>query len=143
MKIGRGTKVGFTLIEILIAGAIMAILTGLAFPLYFKTVEQARSNEARINLDIIHAGQKIYKINNGVYFGNSTDVNAINNALSIDITTMYYTTVDVTANLGVSYTAKFTRNTVEGGAGSKWFKYDFPSATAGKTAPDLTEGGAF
>jgi type II secretory pathway pseudopilin PulG len=138
----RRSVLGFTLTEILIAGVIMAVLAGLAVPAYFRTMEQSRSNEALSNLAVIHMGQKIYRINNGTFWngGNGLAVGVINTALNIDISAVYYTTIDITAVAGTSYTAKLTRNNVSGGAGTKWYQYFF---TNGSAAPVQTEGGAF
>ena len=129
----------FTLTEIIIVLAIIAIVVGLAVPGYFRTVEQSRSNEARTNLNIIHMGEKIYRINNGVFVAGAA-INALNTSLNTDMSATFYDTVSVTINGGTSYTARLTRNTTSGGAGTKWFQYDF---TNGNAAPVLTEGGAY
>lgn len=133
---------GFTLTEIIIAVAILAVMAGMAVPGYFRTVEQSRANEAITNLSIIHMGQKIYRINNGTYWngGANATVAAINTALSVDIGATFYTDIDIAINGGVSYSARCTRNNVSGGAGTKWYQYDFANGAA---APVQTEGGAF
>lgn len=135
---------GFTLMEVMVALVIVGVLAGLAVPGYFRTVEQARSNEARTNLNIIHMGERLYRLNNGVYWGpGNTTIAATNTALSTEMSASYYDTVSITANGAVGYTARLTRNATMGGAGTKFFQYVYPSATAGKTDPDLSEGGAY
>lgn len=135
-------RAGFTLTEIIIAVAILAVMAGMAVPGYFRTVEQSRANEAITNLSIIHMGQKIFRINNGTYWngGANATVGAINTGLSVDISAMFYTDIDFTTNAGISYNARCTRNNVSGGAGTKWYQYDFANGAA---APVQTEGGAF
>ena len=131
---------GFTMLELLVALAILAVMAGLAVPAYFQTVEQARSNEAKTNLNIIHMGEKLYYLNNNTYWGpGSTTIAAANTALNTDMSATYYTTISVTGAAG-SYTAKFTRNAVAGGAGSKWFQYDYATNAA---APTAAEGGNY
>jgi len=142
MSFQKRAQGGFTLTEIIVAVAILAALAGLAVPGYFRTVEQSRANEAISNLSIIHVGQKIYRINNPTYWngGANATVGAINAALSVDISAIFYTDIDFTTVAGVSYTATCTRNLVSGGAGTKWYQYAF---TFGAAAPVQTEGGAF
>ncbi len=134
---------GMTLIEILITLVIMAVLAGLAIPSYYRTVEQGRSNEARTNLNIIYAAQKIYRLNNGVFWNpGSTSINTANTTLGIDMTASFYDTISVTANAGTDYTARLTRNTTMGSPGTKWFQHNYTYNTAG-TPPVLSEGGAY
>jgi type IV pilus assembly protein PilE len=130
----------FTLAELMIVIAILSIVAGLAVPSYFGTVEQTRANEARVNLDIIHMGQKIYRLNNNVFYAGSTNLAAINTALSTDMSAQFYTRVSVTGAAN-TYTARFTRNNTMGGAGSKWFQYAFTNGDP--NGPTKTEGGAF
>lgn len=137
----RCQKAGFTLSEIMISLAIVAVLAGIATPVYFSTMEKSRANEAIINLNIIHMGQKIYRINNGVYWnGGAATASSINAALSIDISAAYYTNFNIAANGGTSYSATCTRNTTSGGGGTKWYRYDY---TYGNAKPDQSEGGSF
>ena len=128
----------FTLTEIMVVLVIIAVVAGLAVPGYFRTVEQSRSNEALTNLNIIHMGEKIYRLNNGV-FASGASIATLNTSLNTDMSATFYTTVSVTIT-ATTYTARLTRNAVSGGAGTKWFQYDF---TSGNAAPVLTEGGAY
>ena len=142
----RHTNSGFTMIEVMITLAILVILAGLAVPGYFRSVEISRANEARANLNIIHMGEKIYYVNNSNVFwgsGGNVAVGPVNTALNTDMSAVYYTTFNIAlSNLNQTYTATLTRNTAEGGAGTKWFRYTYTYDTLG-TAPTLSEGGAY
>ena len=136
----RFEKTAFTLSEILIVLVILGVLTGLAVPAYFRTVEQSRSNEAITNLNIIHMGQKIYRLNNPTFWtpGGATNIAAVNAALNTDMSSTFYTTVSVTIG-GVppndTYTASLTRNNVSGGASSKSFTITYQNLTTGVPVP--------
>jgi prepilin-type N-terminal cleavage/methylation domain-containing protein len=107
----QNTK-GFTLIEILVVLVIVGVMAGLAVPTYFRTIEQARTNEAKVNLNIIHTAQKIYKLNNNAYWppsGTSTSVNDINTNLNIDISSDKYN-LTVGPSTASNYTATARRN---------------------------------
>ncbi len=131
------------MIAIMITMVIMAVLASLATPAYFNTVEQSRSNEAMVNLGIIHMGQKIYRINSGTgrfwNGGNSLPTATINSALGVDISAVYYTAINVTASTSgaVTYTARLTRNNVSGGNGVRWYQYSYTDGTA---APIVSNG---
>jgi prepilin-type N-terminal cleavage/methylation domain-containing protein len=118
-------KNGFTLTEVMITLAIIAVLAGLAVPGYFRTVESSRANEALTNLNIIHMGQKIYRINNGTFWngGANATPGAIYTALNVDIAPVYYTDIDFTGVSAAGYTCTVTRNTVQGGAGTRWYQF--------------------
>jgi prepilin-type N-terminal cleavage/methylation domain-containing protein len=79
---------GFTLMEVLIVIIIIAILAALAIPTYTRSVQRARDSEAFVNLGLIRTGEKIYRLDYGVYFpsaGNVSDIGQINSYLNIDI----------------------------------------------------------
>ena len=61
-------KRGFTLVEIMITTVILAVVAALAIPAYTATVEQSRINEALTTINIIHMGEKIYKLNNSTFW---------------------------------------------------------------------------
>ena len=117
-------KCGFTLIEVVAVIVIVGVLAGLAIPSYFSTVEQARANEARVNLQVIRAGQKVYALNdaNKNYWnpGANPAVAIINTTLNVDIATQFYDITSIAADNGVTpktFTATATRNAVQGGDG--------------------------
>ena len=116
---------GFTLMEVMVTLVILGVVAGLAVPAYFNTVEQGRSNEAKVNLSIIRVGEKVYADNNGGTYwlpaanpctgaATLTACTAINTALGVDITAQYFDITSITAPGGaLSLVAK--RNTVAGG----------------------------
>lgn len=129
-------RAGFTLTEVLVAIVVIAVLAGLAVPNFRNTIEQARSNEAIANLNVIRMGQRIYRLNQGRFWPDPDGTNAtianINTALNVDLDTEFYTGLSVTST----------------GAGTAF------TATASRTAPsnktytidqdgNITEGGAF
>jgi prepilin-type N-terminal cleavage/methylation domain-containing protein len=131
---------GFTLVEVMVVIVILGVMAALAVPSYRSTVEVARGNEAKTNLNIIHMGEKLYYLNNGSYWGpGATTVAAVNSGLNVDMSAVYYTTVSVTGAAG-NYTARFTRNNVAGGSGTKYFEATFAT---GASAPTVTEGGSY
>ncbi len=138
-------KKGFTLAEIMTVLVIISVIAGLAVPGYFKTVEQSRSNEAITNLNIIHMGEKIYRLNNpaiGFWGPGNTDIATMNGALGTDMTANFYTTASITKT-ATSYTAKLTRNNASGGAGTKWFQFFYDTVANANNPPTQTEGGAY
>jgi prepilin-type N-terminal cleavage/methylation domain-containing protein len=106
----------FTLIEVMITLVILGVLAGLALPMYNKTTEDARSNEARVNLQTIHYGEKVYRLNNNSFWPlagtsktSSANLAEINTALNIDLTTPQYYDITVTSSASTNYTATATR----------------------------------
>ena len=126
----------FTLTEILIVISIVGLIAGLGLPNFTKMIENARSNEARTNLSIIHTGQKIYSLNNGTFWngGSNAVIATINSTLNTDISAVYYTDFDFTLPTPSTYTCTATR---VGGSGSpaKWFRINETGT--------ITEGGNY
>ena len=63
----KRSLMGFTLIELLVVIAIIAILASVALPTYIRTIEKVRTGEAITNLQLIRAGEKIYRLEIGRY----------------------------------------------------------------------------
>jgi type IV pilus assembly protein PilE len=118
----RVTRSGFTLTEIMIVVVIMAVMAGVAGPAYFQTVERSRSNEALATLNIIHMGQKIYRLNNPTFWNGGANAApaAINANLGVDISPTFYTDIDFAGVGANGYTCRATRNNVQGG-NPAWF----------------------
>jgi prepilin-type N-terminal cleavage/methylation domain-containing protein len=64
--LGKKEK-GFTLMELLIAVAIVVILAGVGIPVYLKFMTGTKHAEASTNLSGIKLSQEGYKLANGVY----------------------------------------------------------------------------
>jgi len=65
--LGKKEK-GFTLMELLIAVAIVVILAGVGIPIYLKFQQGAKHAEANTNLNGIKLAEESYKLANGAYF---------------------------------------------------------------------------
>lgn len=74
---------GFSLLELLIVVIIVGVLATLFLPNFRPSRESALNDEARANLKLIQAAEKIYKLEYNVYFpapeplsnSNETDIN--------------------------------------------------------------------
>lgn len=81
---------GLSLLEIIIVVVIVGILGGLTFLYYTPTKEHAMGKEARTNLRLILAAEKIYRLETGNYYpptGNESNATAINANLRLNIKT--------------------------------------------------------
>ena len=61
-------RTGFTLIEVLIAVTIVAILASVAVPNYTRAVERAYYRQARDMMLTVYAGEQVYFATNDVYY---------------------------------------------------------------------------
>lgn len=68
---------GFTLIELMIVVAIIAFLSIVAVPNFFKFLAKAKRSEAYMNLSAIHTAQKVYWAEHGHYSDELSGVNGI------------------------------------------------------------------
>lgn len=106
----------FTLIEVMITLVILGVLAGMALPMYTKTVEESRANEARVNLQTIHYGEKIYKLNNNAFWPvrgatktTGSNLTEINTTLNIDLAVPQFYDISITTDNTGNYTATATR----------------------------------
>lgn len=93
---------GYNLIEVIIVVIIIGILVTFAMPQFSKTRERAFDNEAKANLRLMQAAEKIYKMEIGGYYGPSNVIAAINTNLKLSIPAVSKWNYSVTNNLGDS-----------------------------------------
>jgi type IV pilus assembly protein PilE len=65
---------GFTLVELMVAVAVMAILSAIAYPLYTSQVQKVRRTDARVALATIASAQERFYSINGAYTANLADL---------------------------------------------------------------------
>jgi type II secretion system protein G len=58
---------GFTLIELIVVMAIVALLTGIAAPRYFRSLEKARENSVRSSLQVMRGAIDHFAADKGRY----------------------------------------------------------------------------
>jgi general secretion pathway protein G len=56
---------GFTLMEMLVVVAILVVLAGAAVPIYFRYLDQAKVDTARVNCKVLSDQCQAYKLKNG------------------------------------------------------------------------------
>lgn len=93
---------GFTLIELVIAVAIVAILAAIAMPSYEQTLQRSRRSEAREALSDFAARQEQYFLDNKSY---STTVSALGRSAT---TENGYYVISVPAANALTYTLRAT-----------------------------------
>ncbi len=67
MKVARGVTRGFTLIELIVAVAVIAILAGLIAPALFRNVGDAKVAAAKAGLATIGLALEAYALTSGTY----------------------------------------------------------------------------
>jgi type IV pilus assembly protein PilE len=92
---------GFTLIELMITVAVVAVLAGVAYPSYTEYVHKARRADAKAALLKVQLAQEKYRANNTSY-GTLAQI-----GVSSTSPDQYYT-IAVTSNTATGYTATAT-----------------------------------
>ena len=95
---------GFTLIELMVVVAIVAILSAIALPSYKGYVQKGRRVDAKDALVAIQLAQEKYRGNNTAYTTTITDL-----GLTTSSTQNYYT-LAISSATGTSFTATATVN---------------------------------
>jgi prepilin-type N-terminal cleavage/methylation domain-containing protein len=83
-------KKSFTLMEMLVVIIIIGILAALALPGFGVTKERVLDREAKANLALIQAAEKIYRMEAGVYYpssGSESNIVNINTFLRVNLPT--------------------------------------------------------
>ena len=78
-------KKGFTLVEILVAVAIVGIIAAVGLPNYIAIKEKTLNKEAKVTLGIVRISEWIYRMQNGTYYGPQSDPAIINQFLKISL----------------------------------------------------------
>lgn len=104
---------GFSLIELMVVVAIVAILSTIAVPLYLNFRKKAYTTEARAGLHGIRVLQRNYFFNNETYSDNIANLN-----FKMEGTTRYYYEILGAGRWG--FTAQATANLDGDGAVDVW-----------------------
>ncbi len=75
---------GFSLIEILIAIALVGIITAIVYPSYLDQIRQSRRAEAKSTLQTVLQQQERFYTDNNTYTGNLTNLGYANNTFTLD-----------------------------------------------------------
>ncbi len=95
---------GLSLMELMIALAIVAIIAGMAFPKYQKMVARSKQTEAKTILQAIYMGQDVYKTSNQTYADTIDDLDI---QIPTDVKYAYSITTD---NNGTTFEARALAN---------------------------------
>ena len=133
----RQNKSGFTLLEIIIVIIIVGVLTSLALPRFFSTVEYSRSTEAFSSLGAVRQSlERCYLQRSGSYANCTVFANLdIENPANSPNAHFAYT---ITGASATGYTINANRNTIDGGSATGWVVI-----TQAGTAVTRTGAGAF
>jgi len=109
----RTPNEGFTIIELMVVLIIIGVLTSLAIPGFFRTKERAFDKEARITLDLIVAGEKMYRARMNFYYpfsGNVSNETDIENNLQLDLSSSNWNHTIANVSSGANFNATAERN---------------------------------
>mgnify|MGYP001604188964 CR=1 FL=1 len=124
----KNNKSGFTLLEIIIVIIIVGVLSSLALPRFFSTVEYSKSTEALMSMGVLRQSmERCYLAIPKTYIGCAiTNLDVENPGTSPGARFTY----SVTSQSATGYVITATRNTVDGGGGTaNWI--NLTQSTAG------------
>lgn len=93
---------GYTLIEVMIALAILAIVASLAVPAFFDSIRKSRRGEAVVALSAVQQSQEQWRANRSTY---TTDLAALKQS-SPTVNGLYEITIDAAGATSYTVTAK-------------------------------------
>jgi prepilin-type N-terminal cleavage/methylation domain-containing protein len=121
------SKNSFTLIELLVVIIIIGILASIALPNFGPAREKAMDNEAKANIKLIIAAERIYRMENDAYYDSSAG--SLNDNLKLALPSGSQANWTYTATVGTdNVTVRAQRSA---GAGRCWqmdVSADEPSA---------------
>jgi prepilin-type N-terminal cleavage/methylation domain-containing protein len=132
MAEARKNRGGFTLIEVLVAVMIVGILSALAVPQYYKSIERDKTAEAANFFWNVKAAQDRYKAKYGVYC--NADITAACSGFDFSPPTFKYFAAMPAFAAGAagnqSWALTLTRNSAPAGYGAYNIKYDIEPGAA-------------
>ena len=116
-SVGRADRLrrGFSLIELMISIAILAILAGIAVPAYHAYMREARYSVLRLNIDGMRTFLEDYRLENGNY----VDAQWMADGSATTLQTIYEWQPD-----GDERTTDYTLTAIDGGASYDLFAVD-------------------
>jgi len=131
-------KKSFTLAELLAVIVIIGILVALALPNYNAIKEKSLNREAKANLALIRAAEKIYRMEQGFYYPHLATTNVISDINSDLKLSLPVTPVSWTVNLNSTAAPEFAEISRTGvGADGRVWKIEYQnedSTCSGGTA---------
>lgn len=109
---------GVTLIELLITMAVLAVIAGIAIPLYTGYISSARNTEGWNNLSGIRLAQEEFFLDNNIYFSGASSDGSLGT----------YYTVPEGADRNFEYSVTGTATTWSASATGRGSGYDVPSS---------------
>lgn len=123
----RGRAAGFTLIELMITVAIVAILAAIAYPSYRNYVLRGQVANATTGLSAVSANMERYFQDNRQYNSLTPGAQPASPCDTAVYPTLPYGTFNITCVVGAGATATFTL-TATGSAATNGFKYTLDQA---------------
>lgn len=94
---------GFTLIELMIAVAILAVLSAVALPLYNNYIQTSREGVLVNNISTIEVFQEDFRLRTGAFLTSAANLAAITTAIGWQPQSNDGTTYSIAAGAGTSY----------------------------------------